>query len=295
MRRLIVLAAALVTLTGAAPGLERPGAYPEGPLIDGARILVAEMGADRISMFENGAWRAFWTEPGCGPTSVAPYGSGYAVTCHIGRSVALLTADGALAGRVLDETGGQPNDSSADDAGGVYLSSPGAFTSRRRIEGRILRLDADGRLATVASDLHYPNGVYFDRKARALYVSEHLARRIWRFPVASDGRLGPRTLYAAIDAVAPPAKLSPAFPEAGPDGLERAPNGDMVVALYGEGRLLQITPRGDLRRVIPAPVRYVTNLAFLPDGSAVVVGARDVFDPTSPGAIATLPASAFEP
>src|SRR5262245_47557362 len=58
-------------------------AYPEGPLWHKGRLLVAEMGADRISAFDHAHKSVFWTRDGCGPTSLAPYGEGLAVLCHI--------------------------------------------------------------------------------------------------------------------------------------------------------------------------------------------------------------------
>lgn len=289
------LAAALALAAGAfAPArFERAGAYPEGPLVQGGRIYVAEMAADRVSVFEAGAWRTFFSAPECGPTSIAPFGEGFVVTCHIGRSLALVDAKGAAIGRVVDRSGGQPNDSTADGAGGVFFSSPGPFTKQARFGGAVMRLAPDGALHTAATGLWYPNGVFFDPAQPALYVSEHLARKIWRYPVLEDGALGPRALFADIDAIAP-APPTPPYPEAGPDGLERAPNGDMVVALYGEGRLLQIRPDGKLRRVIPTPLRFVTNIAFLPDGSAVVVGATDNAAPGLPGRILRLERARFD-
>ncbi len=289
------LVAGLALAGPAAHAFERGGAYPEGPLVADRQIFVAEMRADRVAVFDaDGAWRTFWGRPGCGPTSIAVYKEGYAITCHIGRGVALVDRTGADLRFIKDETGGQPNDSSADSSGGVYLSSPGLFTSAVRIEGAILRLTPEGRLERVAEGLWYPNGVFFDAAEQALYVSEHLARKIWRYPVREDGGLGARALFADIDAIAPPA-TAPLYAEAGPDGLERAPGGDLVVALYGEQRLLQIASNGALRRTIPVPMRFVTNIAFLPEGDAIVVGAHDNTGPGLAGEIIVLRAETFAP
>ena len=37
-------------------------------------MYFTEMGADRVSIIENGSTRQFWYSPGCGPTSIAPFG-----------------------------------------------------------------------------------------------------------------------------------------------------------------------------------------------------------------------------
>lgn len=295
VRRLLFATCALVALCGAAAAatvvIDASAAYPEGPLATPAGALVAEMGADRVSLYaRDGTKRTFVEEPGCGPTSVAPYEGGYLVLCHLAGAVVVYGPDGALSRRF--EGLGNPNDSFADGRGGVYFSSPGLFSKRTRPAGRVMYLSSTGDITTVADQLWYPNGVYVDQTARALYVSEHLARRILRYDIAADGQLGAMTVFADIDAIDPPLNF-PAYREAGPDGLERAPNGDLVVAIYGEGRLLQIRPDGKLRRVIAAPAQYVTNIAFEADGGAVVTAPKDNLNPPFPGVVARLPAQVF--
>ncbi|MBU6374323.1 MAG: SMP-30/gluconolactonase/LRE family protein [Alphaproteobacteria bacterium] len=293
--------AALVVTTGAtSKALDTRASYPEGPLYVGETLYYAEMGADRVSTIEKGRKRVFWSEPDCGPTALAPYGEGLLVFCHIGERFALVDRAGRTVrhfGREPDEVFparpvGHPNDGIADDKGGVYFSDPGPFSKDAPAQGAVKRLGPDGVVTTVASDLWYPNGIWFDAGARALFVDEHLARRVLRFDVAADGTLSNKTVFAEIDAIAPPS-TAPFFREAGVDGLERAPNGDLVVAIYGESRLLQLTPEGKLRRVIPTPFQYVTNIAFAPDGSAAVVGSFINDQPPFPGQVIRLPPEAF--
>jgi gluconolactonase len=123
-----------------------------------------------------------------------------------------------------------------------------------------------------------------------LLVSEHLARRIWAYDVIGPGKLGAARLFADVDVGG---GAAPAYREAGPDGIDKAPNGDFVVSLYGEGKLLQLTPEGKVRRTIPVPFKFVCMARFERDGSAIVVGAYDNEAPGLPGAVVRLPASAF--
>ena len=88
--------------------------------------------------------------------------------------------------------------------------------------------------------------------------------------MAADGALTNKRLFADIDAIAPKSKFR--YREAGPDGLERGPDGEMVVSIYGEGRLLRIGRDGKLVGEIKVPTQYETNIAFGAPG-AVVVGA----------------------
>lgn len=270
-------------------------AYPEGPLFFQGGLLVAEMGADRVARFAPGEGkRVFFADPGCGPTAVAPYADGLAVLCHLSRSIVRVDAQGTVLGRITQRMGGQPlsnpNDASADGRGGVFFSDPGRFSKDIPAEGALMRLGADGRVRMAARDLWYPNGVHVDRAAGFVYVSEHLAGKIWRYPMRRDGSLGARVLV--LD-VAP--FLTGRYREAGPDGLEIGPDGRLVVALYGEGKVLSmrlVGGRGPLARdvqTIPVPMPYVTNVAFGPEGQAVVVGPRDNLNRPFPGVIMTLP------
>ena len=38
------------------------------------RIYFTEMGADRVTIIENGTTREFWHLPGCGPTQIVRFG-----------------------------------------------------------------------------------------------------------------------------------------------------------------------------------------------------------------------------
>ncbi len=286
--RAALLALAVTALGGAAAPatLDPKASYPEGPLWVGEALYVAEMGADRVSTYAQGRKRTFFHERGCGPTSIAPYGRGFLVTCHLKGDV--VAVDGA--GRTLARFGAgvlrDPNDSFRDRQGGVYFSDPGPFSKAARPSGRLYHLSAAGALTRVAEGLWYPNGVYFDDAENALYVSEHLARKVWRYRVEPGGALGARTLFADIDVLDP--APAPAYREAGPDGLERDGAGNLVVALYGEGRLLRIDRTGALVAAIPAPMRYVTNVAFRKDGRGVVVGAHNNTTPPFAGAVVWL-------
>ena len=300
LRALLGACAAALALAAAPATLDPNASYPEGAFYLDGRLLYAEMGADRVSQIVQGRKTTFWSEPGCGPTSIAAYGEGVLVFCHIGQRFAYVGKDGATrrhfgrasGGFVSTAPVGSPNDGVADDQGGVYYSDPGPFSKRTPPQGAVKRIGPDGGVATVAEGLWYPNGVWFDRRARKLYVDEHLARRVLRYDVAADGALRNREVFADIDQIAP-APSPPRYAEAGVDGLEMAPNGDLVVAVYGEGRLLQIAPNGKLRRVIPVPFRYVTNIAFAPNGDAAVVGSLINDQPPFPGQVILLPAATF--
>jgi gluconolactonase len=265
-----LLLAAALTLTP----LDEAAKYPEGPLWQGGKLYVAEMGADSVFVREGQAKRVFFRQNGCGPTAIAPYQNGFVVLCHLGHRLALIDAQGAFLRNIERDSAGRPfddpNDCFADAQGGVYFSDPGLFSKDAQASGEVYYLDAHGAVRVVAADLRYPNGVYVDQARGRLLVSEHLARRVLAFAILDAGQLGPAAVFADIGALTPQRGQ---YREAGPDGLERAPNGEILVALYGEGRLLRLDGEGKLLGEILVPAPFVTNMAFDSQGHGAVVGA----------------------
>jgi sugar lactone lactonase YvrE len=262
--------------------LDGNAAYPEGPLFAGNTLYVAEMGADRVSAYDNGVKRTFFKSNGCGPTAIAPYGPGFVILCHIGGELVVVDKAGNESKRIGRGLLRDPNDGYADPMGGVYFSDPGTFSKDFEAEGRLYRLTPEGTLQRIEDGLWYPNGVYVDAGEKAVYLSETFERKVWRYDMAPDGRLSNKRVFANIDAIAPKTKYR--YREAGPDGLERGPDGEMVVSIYGEGHLLRIDRAGKLVGEIKVPTQYETNIAFGAPG-AVVVGAFENTQPPFPGQV----------
>ncbi len=268
--RIFALIALLVAFTGVGAAGETPIAstvayYPEGPLWRESRLYFAEMAGDRISIWEDRAVVTFWKRAGCGPTSISSYRtSDFIVLCHLegvivqvderGRTIKVLERD--IAGMPL----GNPNDSSSDGSGGVYFSDSGRFQAGADAEGSILHIAPGGQVRRLVKNLAYANGVYFDPPTRQLYVSEHLGRRVLRFPVLGDGGLDRPVTFADFNVMAPPARYD--YPESGPDGIEIDRQGRVWIAEYGQGRILVFSPDGQLLRSIEFDTPYLTNVAI---------------------------------
>ena len=277
-------------------------AYPEGPLWRDGLLYVAEMGADRVSVYDHGRKRTFFKREGCGPTALAPYGAGFLILCHVeGALVAVDASANVRFTRGMDGEGHafrDPNDCFEDGHGGVYFSDPGEFSKRTPPEGALVHIDARGEVTRVAAGLWYPNGVYVNPAHTELYLSETFRRRVLRYQMNPDGSLGAMRVFADIDATAPRVqRFQPPYREAGPDGLEMAADGTMYVAIYGEGRIVRLSPEGRYLGEIDEPLRYLTNIAFDPAGNAYTTGAFENDTPPFPGqvrfhAAGTYPATA---
>jgi gluconolactonase len=263
-------------LTASAQDVQRfAAAYPEGPIFVGNKLYFAEMGADTVSVLHRGERRVFFQETGCGPTAIAPLVDGFAITCHLSGAVVLTDRRGVALSRVTrtDDRHGlvNPNDITPDGQGGAYFSDPGPFSKDVSARGFIVYLTRDGKAARVAGPLWYPNGVFYDGTDHTLYVSEHLHRRVLAYPVEANGKLGPMRVFADLNRLT---RQQGAYREAGPDGIEKGPDGAFYVALYGEGRILKLSHRGELLGAVPSGILYVTNIAFSADGTPAIVGAH---------------------
>ncbi|MEL6979966.1 MAG: SMP-30/gluconolactonase/LRE family protein [Pseudomonadota bacterium] len=293
--RAVMLSAALVACAPAplfaAPPAAREALYPEGPVVIGEALYVAEMTADRIIRLRwapEGGLRAetYFRREGCGPTAMAEIAGGRrAVLCHLEGAVLIVDESGAVERVITVSEDGvrldSPNDISADGAGGAYFSNAGIFSPHAPARGRVMRLAADLSVTSAAEGLAYANGVAVDHARGRVLVSEHLARRVLAYPLRADGALGaPETLIprAEIDRVAPGAE-----PLMGPDGIEVTGEGEILVALYGAGRFLRRSPGGALSAE-PAATPYLCNLTIW-DGALVLVGAYDNRQRPYPGLI----------
>lgn len=250
--------------------------YPEGPLIHEGVLYYAEMTADRVTIWDGQGRRPFFELEGCGPTSISPFGDRhFAVTCHLADAVAIVASDGRLERLIEVADNGEPlklpNDSYTDRRGGVYFSSSGPFAIRLQPSGRIFHLSADGKAREVAQGLYYANGVFVS-EARILYVSEHMGRRILRYRIADNADLTPLEPLADIVALMP--ELAEKSRRVGPDGLEVTASGTVFVAIYGAGRILQISSVSTVQKVYDAGLPFVTNLALdLEHNRMIVTGA----------------------
>lgn len=271
------LALALVLLVAGGQGAQASdrkladASYPEGALWHEGRLYHAEMGRDLVMVSDLSSSRVFWTRQACGPVSIAPYGSdAFIVLCHLAHAIVRVSRAGETLEVIDRDSAGvpfvYPNAACPDGAGGVYFSSSGTFSLTAPATGAVLHLDRSGRLERLAEGIHYANGVALDAARQRLLVSAHLDRQILAYPLVSSGRLGPPAVFFDFASHG----LSHRYPLAGPDGLEIAPSGEVIVAEYGEGRLHKIARDGRYLGAFPGFAPYVTDTALLPDGRAAV-------------------------
>ena len=260
--------------------------YPEGALWHEGRLYHAEMGRDVIAVSDLLSSRVFWERKGCGPVSITARGAGeFIVLCHLAHAIVRVSAEGETLQVIdRDHDGNRfvyPNAAASDGEGGVYLSSSGTFSLSAAQTGAVLFLDRSGKLERVAEGIHYANGVAVDRPRGRLLVSAHLGRQILSYPLRGGGRLGARSVFFDLDLQG----LAHAYTLAGPDGIEIASSGEVVVAEYGEGRIHKIAPDGRYLGTQSGFAPFVTDMALLPDGRAAVTASFRNDIPQLPGEV----------
>jgi len=248
--------------------------YPEGPQITSEGLLVSEMAKDRIVLLANGHSEVMWSATGCGPTSIKQIPSGgYWILCHLGHQVVRVDATFRTLRTFLYTSSGKritwPNDASLDAKGNIYLSSSGPFSLDASPQGRVVFIDVEsGVPQDLVTGIRYSNGVLVQPGRSRVLVSEMLNRRILSYPLVGPGRLGTaRVFFDFRDAPA----VADAYELSGPDGIAAFGDGDILVADYGNGRVLLISDQGRFLEQIPVQYRFVTNMAIAKGQDSVFI------------------------
>jgi sugar lactone lactonase YvrE len=271
--------------------IDATAAYPEGPLWRDGKLLYVEYAGPGIKMWDGKQTKPYWSREHCGASGLITYRRNHIlVACYDANEIVELDETGKQIRAIDKDSAGKPfigpNDFTADGAGGVYVTASGVYDLKAPISGTILYLSkAEGTLVEVANLIHYSNGLALSKDGKSLLVSEMLAGRILSFPVEAGGTLGPRTVWARMQDLAPPTAHADAYN--GPDGLKLGPDGNYYIAQNGSGRVLVVNDAKKLVRIITVPTPYVTNVNFGADGAATVY-ITGVFDPWKapfPGAV----------
>jgi len=294
-RRALWSIVSAVTLIGASRAdtvlVDATAAYPEGPLWRDGKLLYVEYAGPGIKIWDGKHVRPYWSREHCGASGLITYRRNHIlVACYDANEIVELDETGKQIRAIDKDSAGKPfigpNDFTADATGGIYLSASGVYDLKAPISGAILYLSkAKGTLVEVANLIHYSNGLALSKDGKSLLVAEMLAGRILSFPVEAGGTLGPRTVWARMQDLAPPTPHEDAYN--GPDGFKLGPDGNYYIAQNGSGRVLVVNDAKKLVRIITVPTPYVTNMNFGADGAATVY-ITGVFDPWKapfPGAV----------
>ncbi len=149
----------------------------------------------------------------------------------------------------------QPNDLTIAPNGTLYASDP----NWSKKTGQLWRIDTDGKVTRVASDMGTTNGIEVSPDGKKLYVNESVQRNVWVFDIQADGALANK-------------KLLKKFPDFGFDGMRCDVDGNLYITRHGKGTVVILTPSGKILREIDVLGSKPSNICFGgPDGRTAYV------------------------
>lgn len=252
-------------------------------------LLFSDIPNNRVVKWVEGSGASTWLQPS-GYTGNADYGGepgcngllldsqGQLISCEHGdRRLSVLTKDGGKRTLVDNYQGkrlNSPNDAclGPDKATLFFTDPPYGLPKRwddplRELDHcGVYRLDPDGALTLLTTEMTRPNGIAFSPDFKTLYVAQSDPEAaIWKaFPVKDDGSLGESRLIH--DATAAVKDGLPGLP----DGLKVDKDGNLWAT--GPGGVYVMTPDGKLLGRISTGER-TANCAWGGDGSVLYLTA----------------------
>lgn len=116
--------------------------------------------------------------------------------------------------------------------------------------GFLVRVDPDGNVKKVLTNLSIPNGPAFSADGATMYLADTPTGTIMTYEVdGPSGELGAAQEFAHVD-------------EGGPDGMTVDAEGYLWSAVWGGGCLLRFSPDGSLDERIEIPAAQPTSIAL---------------------------------
>ncbi len=207
-----------------------------------------------------------WHKDSPEATSFRPDGAGgFYVVEQTTRQLTRWNGQGERAEVLADMFDGKklnrPNDVIVKSDGTLWITDPDWLFSKRpndkkELPGQfVFRFDPKTKTLTKAAEgFDKPNGIAFSPDEKHLFISDSGTPIVFRFPVNTDGTLGPREVFAS-------------FTEKGLDGLALSPQGLLWVCTKDGIRITALD--GNSLGLLKTPGKP-TSIAFGPEGRLAV-------------------------
>ena len=127
-----------------------------------------------------------------------------------------------------------------------------------RIDGMLFRIRPDGRVERMAQNIQFANGLALDADESHIYVCQTTGCNVIRYPIRTDGSLGPAEQYGPTLGTPFPSSVDPLnFLDAGDprhlgltDGCGFDVDGNLWVTLVLANRMVAITPNGEVVTIL---------------------------------------------
>ena len=180
-----------------------------------------------------------------------------------------------------DYVSGHPNDMVVDEHGRAYVGNFGFdLMGGAPVEpGDLLRVDPDGSVTTVATDMWFANGSVITDSG-VLLVDETFGNRVTAFDIASDGALTARRVWARFGDLPADRELGAALGQlvVAPDGCCLDAEGALWIADAIGGRLIRVVEGGEIVEEISVGTGVYACMLGGADGRTLFACAAPDFD-----------------
>lgn len=129
--------------------------------------------------------------------------------------------------------------------------------------GALFRISMDGSVERVCEGLGVCNGMEWTRDGTSLYLVDTLQRTLIRFSSVPGGMLGDPVIVS--DFMNIPGK---------PDGMTIGDKGNLLVAMWGGARVVELSPNGALLRSLSVSPPHVSSLCADGRGGLIITTSR---------------------
>lgn len=236
----------------------------EGPVWDAARgrllfvdiedgaVLIGRLGGDTVQVDERLDF-----DGTVGAVAVAADGR---LLVAAERDLVRIEPDGSrspVLRLIADDEPRRLNDGKVDPAGRFLVGS--CPKAERTNDEWLKRLEPDGTLTTLDSDLGLSNGLAWSCDGSRMFSIDSFEHVIWaRDYSAATGAFGERAAFVRIE-------------DGYPDGMCIDAEDHLWVAVYGRGEVRRVSPAGDVVAVVKVPAPQTTSVAFAGTGLDTLV------------------------
>lgn len=175
------------------------------------------------------------------------------------RAQSLAERNAAIAVFAHNAAMNQPNDIAIGANDLIFASDPNWAESW----GQIWRVDRDGTLTRLETDMGTTNGIEVSPDERTLYVNETVQRNVWAYDLSPAGEVSNKRLLIQ-------------FPDFAMDGMRCDVEGNLYITRWGKGVVAKVSAEGKVLREIAVGGANCTNIAFGgPDGCTCYVTVAD--------------------
>ena len=176
------------------------------------------------------------------------------------RELVRIELDGSrspVVGHIADDEPRRLNDGKTDPAGRFLIGS--CPKAERMNDEWLKRLELDGTVTTIDSDVGLSNGLAWSCDGSRFYSIDSFRHVVWvRDYDPATGAVGERSKFVRIE-------------DGDPDGMCSDAEDHLWIAVYGRGEVRRYSPEGNLVAVVRVAALQTTSVAFAGSGRDILV------------------------